>query len=303
MKNFTHYIAFALLAVAAAASPSCTKPAAHRELPTYRIGYMICNSEQETLERFRPLTALLSERLGVHFEALAIDTMNFPKQIDTLHFTHTNSLLYIMMSRHNGVDILAVEKRGELGARSKGLVVSRKKSGIKTINDLRGKTMLFGPMLAPTAFMSQVYALQQKGFDIDEDLASYHFPTGPYKHEKLIYAVNFGRYDAGAFPYYDFEIMARQGKVNREDFNILAEGPLIPYCNFGVTQQVDEALAESFKQILLSITKEDTVEIDGERVKVLSRAQLDGFQAATDTDFDIVRSMAKATNMPPYQEY
>ncbi len=287
------------------ATTSCQKNSDKKKTaaPTYTIGYMICNSRQETLNRFEPLTAYLSQKMGINLRGVAIDTMNFSKQIDSLDFTHTNSLLYIILSRHYGVDIIATEKRGELGNRSKGLVVALKKSGIKTIQDLKGKRMLFGPMLAPTAFMSQVYALQQKGFDIDNDLASYNFPSGPYKHEKLIYAVSFGQYDAGAFPYYDFEIMAKLGKVNRDDFNILAEAPLIPYCNFAVTQKVDEALAQKFKAALLEITENDTVEFDGERVKILKRADLQGFTAATDADFNIVRKMAKATNMPPYQEY
>jgi phosphonate transport system substrate-binding protein len=290
-------VSLALLFTSCSSEPASKKPA------TYKIGYMICNSEEETLARFVPLTAWLSKKMGVNFEAIAIDTLNFSEHIDSVDFTHTNSLLYTMYNRYNGLEILAVEKRGELGNRSKGLVVSLKKSGIKTIDDLKGKTMLFGPMLAPTAYMSQIYALKQKGFDVDEDLAFYTIPTGSFKHEKVIYGILFGAYDAGAFPYYDFEIMIKQGKVDKEKFNILAEGPLIPYCNFAVTQRVDDKFAQQFKKTLLSITEDDTVEINGERVKILERAQVDGFTTAVDADFDIVRQMAKATNMPPYQEY
>lgn len=274
------------------------------QVPTYRIGYMICNSEEETLQRFTPLTIYLSNKLGVRFEAVAIDTLKFSQEIDNLDFTHTNSLLYIMYNRLNGLEILAAEKRGELGAKSKGLVVSLKKSGITSLADLKGKSMIFGPMLAPTAFMSQTYILKKKGFLIDEDLAYYDFPTGSFKHEKVIYSVLFGKYDAGAFPYYDFEIMARQGKIDPEDFTILAEGPLIPYCNFAVTQKVDENLARRFKEALLAIKDTDMVEIEGgERVNILERAELQGFEDVADADFDIVRKMAKETNMPPYQEY
>ena len=272
-------------------------------LKTYRIGYMICNSEEETMDRFLPLTSYLSKAMGVKFEAVAVDTLNFGKEVENLDFTHTNSLLYVMLNRFNGVEILAAEKRGELGARSKGLVVALKKSGITKVEEMKDKTMFFGPMLAPTGFMSQVYALKQKGFDIDEDLAMYTFPTGTFKHEKIIYATLFERYDLGAFPYYDFEIMAKQGKVNKDDFTILAEGPLIPYCNFGVTQRVDEKFAQKFKKTLLAIAENDTAVYGNEQVDILERAQLQGFEDVTDAEFDIVRKMAKATNMPPYQEY
>lgn len=311
MPKFTFTIALALLALltcggcrdSASDHPQGPSPQTKAQLPTYRVGYMICNSAEETMYRFAPLTKYLGEQLGVHLEGVAINTLDFGDEIDNLDFTHTNSLLYIMYHRYNGLDILAVEKRGELGNRSKGIVAVRKDSGIKTLADLKGKTMIFGPMLAPTGYMSQIYALKKLGFDVDNDLSFYTIPTGSFKHEKVIYAVNFGKYDAGAFPYYDFEIMRKQGKVKAEKFRILAEGPLIPYCNYGVTQRVDDDLARRFKQALLAITPDDTVEFKGERLKVLTRAGLDGFTSARDADFDIVRKMAKETNMPPYQEF
>ncbi len=293
----------AILIGACDGPPEQSAVAPNTDGPVYRIGYMICNNKEETLGRFAPLTALLSQRLRVRLEPLAIDTLEFTSRINELDFTHTNSLLYIMLHRFHAVEVLAVEKRGELGDRSRGIIAALKKSGIETLDDLRGKSMIFGPMLAPTSYLSQLYVLKQNGIDIDRDLAIYNFPRGSYKHEKVIYGVYFGRYDAGAFPYYDYEIMIKQGKIDEDDFTVLAEGPLIPYCNFAYTQKVDPDFAKRFQQALLAITSEDTVEIDGQRVRVLERAQLDGFSAAKDSDFDIVRQMAKETNMPPYQRY
>jgi len=281
---------------------SCSSPPPE-QLPTYRIGYMICNSEKETKDRFMPLTKYLGEKLGVNFELIPIHTNEYMKEVDTLHFTHTNSLLYIMMQRFNGVEILAAEKRGSWGSRSQGVILALKDSGIKTIEDLRGKSMIFGPMLAPTGFMSQVDMLEQNGLDPEEDLAFYTIPPGSFKHEKVIYGVMFEKYDAGAIPIFDFETMAEEGRIDPEDFTIIAKAPAIPYCNFGVTQKVDEQFAQRFKNALLALTMEDTVEFNGEQVSVLARTLTDGYEAIEDSDFDIVREMAKRTNMPPYQEY
>ena len=183
---------------------SCSSPTPE-ELPTYRIGYMICNSQKETMDRFLPLTKYLGEKLGAKFEMVAIDTNEYMHQVDKLDFTHTNSLLYIMMHRFNGVEILAAEKRGSWGYKSQGIILTLKDSPIKTIQDLKGKTMIFGPMLAPTGFMSQVDLLEENGIDPEEDLAFYTIPGGSFKHEKVIYGVMFGKYDAGAIPIYDFE--------------------------------------------------------------------------------------------------
>jgi phosphonate transport system substrate-binding protein len=77
----------------------------------------------------------------------------------------------------------------------------------------------------------------------------------------------------------------------------------IPYCNFGVSQRIDDAFAKKFKEVVLGITENDTVEINGETVKVLNKALVDGYVDITDKDFDSVREMAKRTNMPPYQKF
>lgn len=297
LKRFSFFFLLLFLAV------SCGAPAPGKAKPKYRIGYMICNSEHETLQRFTPLTAFLSKKLGIALEPVAIDTVDFTKHIDELDFTHTNSLLYIIMNRNNGVDIVAAEKSGPFAARSKGSIAVLKNSPIKTIRDLKGKTMVFGPMLGPTAYMSQLDLLLKGGIDPENDLAFYSIPAGSYKHEKNIYGVLYGKYDAGAFPMLDFERMIKEGKIERDDFRIIAEGEPIPYCTFGFTQRVDEAIAKKFKKALLDLRKDDTVEVNGEVVKVLDRAQIDGYEDIQDKDYDVVREMARRTNMPPYQKY
>jgi len=282
---------------------SCQRPSGKTESRVYSIGYMICNSEQETLHRFRPLTAYLSKKLDVPFEARAIDTVDFTKEADKLDFTHTNSLLYVILHRNQGVEILAAERSGSLGARAKGLIIALKQGGPRSLRDLKGKTMVFGPMLGPTSYMAQLDLLLKNRIDPENDLASYAIPPGTFKHEKVIYGVMLGKYAAGAAPLLDFERMADDGRIDRNDFTILAESEPIPYCNFGVTQKVDDGLAKRFKQAVLAITKDTTVEVDGETVRVLERAGVDGYDNIQDRDVDSVREMAKRTNMPPYQRF
>jgi phosphonate transport system substrate-binding protein len=303
-RLFSLIVILLLISSCNSSKPDAAKQVeASKDLPTYRIGYMICNSENETNARFQPFTAYLSKQLHANFEMKAIDTTAFIKEVDTLDFTHTNSLLYIIMNRLHGVEILATEKKDSLGSRSQGVIITLAKSDIKTVEDLKGKSMLFGPTLAPTGFMSQVDVMLQHGVDPENDLAFYSVPKGSFKHEQVVYGVLFEKYDAGALPISDVENMAADNKIAMEDFRILAKAEPIPYCNFGVTQKVDPAFAEKFKQTILAITPTTTVEYNGETVKVLSRALVDGFEDAQDKDFDVVREMAKRVNMPPYQKY
>jgi len=270
-----------------------------------KIGYMNCNNEQETKHRFVPLTRYLSDKVGVEFVMVPVDTHDFEKRFNQgeFAFTHTNSLLYIILKERNNLKLLASEKRGNFGARSGGAIIARKGSGIENLQQIKGKKFAFGPMLAPTGYLAEYDLMLRSGIDPEKDFASYTIPSGSFKHEKLIYGVMFGEYDVSAATLMDLEVMTREGKITADDFTILAQTPLIPYCTFAAAANTDPAMFEKVRKALLELKPSDTAEVDGERVKVLKAAWIDGYEELTDKDYDPVREMAKRVNMPPYQQF
>ncbi len=163
--------------------------------------------------------------------------------------------------------------------------------------------MIFGPQLAPSGYLAQYDLMLQAGFDPEVDLDYYAIPRGAYKHEKVVYGVYFGDYDVAAAPVLDLEVMTREGKISADDFRVIAQSEIIPYCTFGAAKDVDQELVEKFRKALLDLTPETTVEINGETLKVLDAAWIDGFERLPDSDYDPIRVMAKRANMPPYQEF
>jgi phosphonate transport system substrate-binding protein len=270
-----------------------------------RIGYMNCNSEQETMARFLPLTRYLSQKTGVDFEAVPVDTHDYEKRFKAgeFTFTHTNSLLYIILQHNYQLDLLATEKRGRFGSRTAGSIIARKGSGITKLADIRGKSVVFGPMLAPTGYLAEYDLMLRSGIDPEKDLSYYAIPSGSFKHEKVVYGVLFGKFDVAAAPALDLEMMTKEGKITPDDFVILGQTPIIPYCTFGVAKGADPKLVEKVRKALLEIKPSDTVEIDGEKVKVLKSAWIDGFEELPDKEYDPIREMARRVNMPPYQKF
>jgi ABC-type phosphate/phosphonate transport system substrate-binding protein len=273
--------------------------------PKMKIGYMNCNNEQETTGRFVPMTRYLSEKTGVDFEFVPVDTNDFERRFKggEFAFTHSNSILYVILKEHHDLILLASEKRGKFGPRTAGTIIARKGSGITTFSDLKGKRLAFGPMLAPTGYMAEYDLLLRNGFDPEKDLAKWTIPNGSYKHEKVIFQVLYGEVDAAAAPILDLEVMTREGKITMDDFVILGQSPLIPYCTFGAAKNTDPKLVEKVRKALLELKPTDTVEVNGERVKVMKAAWIDGFEELQDKDYDPIREMAKRVNMPPYQKY
>ena len=269
-----------------------------------RIGFMICDSREQSRARFAPLTAYLTEKTGRKFEMVLANTFEFEDlaQQKKLDFVHVNSIIAIMLNKRFGMKLLAVDVRGRNGYKSTGTIISLKDSGIKTIEDMKGKSMIFGPALAPFGFMAQYALLLKHGFDPETDFSLYAIPMGSAKHEKVIYGVYFGKYDVGAAPRIDLDQMIEEHKVRKQDFNIIAESIPMPYCTIGAMSHVDPVLQEQVLDLLLNLKKDETVLVDGEVLKVLKRMWIDGFVKAVDKEYDPIRERLKLCNMAPYRK-
>ena len=270
-----------------------------------KIGFMICNSPKETTERFAPIAQYLSEKTGRRFNFIIANTFEFEDLIrdKKIDFFHGNSMLAITFNEKYAMQYLTVDKRGRNGYKSTGTIIALKSSGIKTYADLKDKKMVFGPALAPFGFMAQYDLMLDNGIDPEEDLAYYAIPWGSAKHDKVIYGVLFGRYDVGAAPRIDVDLMAQDGKINMDDFVIIGESEQMPYCTVAALAHADKDLAAKVKEALLNITYDDTVQMDGEVVKVLKAAWLDGWAEAVDSEYDIMRNKMKKLNMDPYKKF
>ncbi|RNC64661.1 MAG: phosphate/phosphite/phosphonate ABC transporter substrate-binding protein [Desulfuromonadales bacterium] len=300
--TLSRIIRFVFLVAVMAALTGCK---GEGKRPVFKIGYMLCNSEEETSRRFQPLTRYLSDACGVDFVMVPVDAHDFEKRFKAgdFAFTHTNSLLYVILRENHGVQLVASEKRGKFGSRSAGALIARKGSGIEKLSDIRGKRLAFGPMLAPTGYLAEYDLMLSAGINPEHDLATYSIPPGSFKHDKLIYGVLYGTYDVAAAPLLDLETMVRDGKVAADDFVILAQSKPIPYCTFAAAKGADPALVKKVREALLALKPTDTAEVDGERLKVQKAAWIDGYEELLDSDYDPIREMAKRVNMPPYQKY
>jgi phosphate/phosphite/phosphonate ABC transporter binding protein len=309
VKKFLKYFSIAclVLVTVSGCKPAAEAPdgkAAASDVKPLRIGYMICDGIEETRARFEPLTQYLQAASGMPFQAVYLNTFEVPEAFEAgeLDIVHSNSLLYVIM-HEKGLAPLAGEKRGSLGYQSAGGIVVKADSSIKTLADLAGKRMVFGPQLAPTGFLSQYELLLDAGIDPELDLEYYAIPWGAYKHEKVVYGVWLGAYDAAAVPLLDLEFMIKDRRIGPEDLRVIARGDPIPYCVFGVSPEVASDRVDKIRSLLFNLLPEDTVRVGEEVLSVLRRAQVDGFVPIADSDFDRVREMARKANMPPYQEF
>lgn len=270
-----------------------------------KIGFMICDSYEDSKARFEPFTNYLSEKTGRKFEMILGNTYEFEDMIKQkkIDFFHVNSLVAVTLKEYFDVNLLLVDVRGRDGHKASGTIISRKGSGIKTFDDMHGKTMVFGPALAPFGYMAQYSLMLENGFDPETDLKSYSIPSGSAKHDKVIYGVLYGQWDLGAAPRIDVDKMAKENKIDMDDFNIVAESEAMPYCTIGARKEIDPELTKLVADAALNLKKDETVLVNGEVLRVLERMWLDGFVKADDKEYDIIRERLKRANMAPYRKF
>ena len=305
MKKIVFYIIFLFLVFSFPLHNGYADTLPESSTKPIRIGYMICDSLEESRARFAPLTAWLHEKTGRQVKMIMGNTHEFEdllkeKKID---FFHVNSIIAVLLKKKYHADLLAVDIRGRHGHKASGTIIARRDSRIKTIDDMRGTSMIFGPALAPFGYMAQYALLLEKGFDPEKDFSYYAIPAGSAKHDKVIYGVQFGAFDVGAAPRIDLDRMADAGIINMDDFNIIAESEAMPYCTIGVGADVDLALKEQITQLLLGLTEDDTALVDGEVLKVLKRMLIKGFAPAIDSEYDSIRENLRRCNMAPYRTF
>jgi phosphonate transport system substrate-binding protein len=294
---------FASVLVLTGLGPSPAHSAAADKAPI-RIGYMICDSYEASKARFAPFTAYLAEKIGRPVEMILANTFDFEDLIkeNKVDFFHVNSIIAVLLKEKYQAELLAVDIQGRYGYKASGTLIALKESGITTIDDMRGKRMVFGPSLAPFGYMAQYAMLLDKGFDPESDFSYYAIPAGSAKHDKVIYGVLFGTYDVGAAPRIDLDRMADAGIIELDDFTIIAESEPMPYCTLGAAPSVDPALRKQVRDLALGLKADETVQVEGELLKVLKRMLINGFVPAVDSEYDPIRAALKRCNMAPYKK-
>jgi phosphonate transport system substrate-binding protein len=295
----------ALAALLPLLAAGCRGPSPEAPREKLHVGYMVCNSLAETRERFAPLSSYLGDRLGLEVVPHYINTSDFEKEVKKgyLQVAHTNSLVYVILAELHGWRPLAGEREGSHGSSTAGVVFVPAASPLRTLGDLKGKRFMFGPELAPMGFLAQYALLVDQGLDPELDLGLYSFTRGAFTHEKVVYSVLYGGYDAGAVPLLDLENMTEEGKISPQDYRILATSDYFPYCTFSSAPSLAADRAARLRQILLELPRDATARVDGEVLRVLERAGVDGFEVLEDSAYDPIRRLARKVNMPPYQKF
>jgi len=166
-------------------------------------------------------------------------------------------------------------------------IITRADSGIKKLEDLRGKTFAFGDPMSTSANVFPRKMFHDRGIDPVRDFKQILYSGG---HDATVLAVLNGKVDAGATyansPDSNDTAWMRYLK-NPEDakkIRAIAFSEPIPADNLVINGNLDKSTARRVEEIFLEMSRDPA----GKKM-LRDLYQIDGFVPASDKDYDSVR--------------
>lgn len=120
------------------------------------------------------------------------------------------------------------------------IVVTKKDSGIKSLEDIKGKTIAHTSASSNSGNLAPRAIFPQHGIVPDKDYTVVY--SG--KHDQSILGVAHGDYDAAPVASDVFNRMAEAGRINADEFNIVFTSPKFPTSSFGYAHNLHPDLVK-----------------------------------------------------------
>lgn len=162
----------------------------------------------------------------------------------------------------------------------KSVIVINSGSGIKTINDLKGKRLGFVNKQSTSGYMFPVIHLLDIGFDFDSDFASVEFFKS---HDKTLAALLNGKVDAIAIESKFYDQAKESGTIN-DSYPVIWQSEPIPEFPVVVSQKLPPELIIQLKEAFISVP-----------IGMLSLEGIpsNGYTLVQDSDYDRVKQVKK----------
>jgi phosphonate transport system substrate-binding protein len=226
---------------------------------------------KSVLDDYGPLFGAIERVHGIHFKLAMGDTYNAVVEgmvaghIDVAFF---GPVSFMEAKGRGAAELLAVEETGGKSIYHAG-IFHRKDSGMKTLTDLRGKSLALGDPKSASSFNVQVAMLVAAGIDPPRDLARIAMAGS---HSASLEELEAGHVDAAAASINAYDKAVEAGAIDPGKVALLVKSEAIPSppiaVRTGVPAAIKEKLRKAFHTIhqAKGVTKEMILGYGGKQV-------------------------------------
>jgi phosphonate transport system substrate-binding protein len=263
-----------------------------------RVGFVPAEDAQQVLQNAQPIIELLRQKLGMEIQPfVAADYTGIVEalRVKKLDVAFLAPASYVLAKNEANIKVILKSER-------KGIpyyyaaIITRADSGIKTLEDLRGRTFAFGDSLSTTGNVIPRKMLKERGIDPARDFKQILYAGA---HDATVLAVFNGKVDAGATyansPDSEDTAWIRYLKKPEDIRKIraIAFSEPIPADNLVISVDLDDGIAKKIGELFIELSR------DPKGKKMLRDLyQIDGFVPASDKDYDSVRRAFADAGIP-----
>jgi phosphonate transport system substrate-binding protein len=252
---------------------------------TVKIGLIPTEGGADILKRFQPLIEHLQKTLGIKVEGFSasdyagIITAMTHKHIDFAYFGPKS---YTDAADKAGAQAVALEMDKKRQPGYHGVIITKKDSGLKTIEQAKGKTFAFtdpnstSGFLVPNILFARDLKVKPENFFQKVSFSG--------SHGASILAVKNGSIAVAATNNIDLDRMAEKGQASWDDFNVIWRSDLIPGSPMCVRKDLPESLKAAFAGALLMFNSNKMG---------LEKLQNGGYTFADDSTYDVIRYLKR----------
>jgi phosphonate transport system substrate-binding protein len=254
-----------------------------------RVGFVPAEDAQQVIQNAQPIVEILRKQLGMEVQPfVATDYTGVVEalRVNKLDVAFLTPASYVLAKNEANVRVaLKSERKGS--PYYYAAIITRADSGIRTLDDLRGKTFAFGDPVSTSANVFPRKMLHERGIDPVRDFKQILYSGG---HDATVLAVLNRKVDAGATyansPDNNDTAWMRYLKHPDDVKKIrpIAFSEPIPADNLVMNGSLDPAIAKKIEEIFLDLSRDPK----GKQM-LRDLYQIDGFVPATDQDYDSVR--------------
>jgi len=269
--NIKTLIAAGIAATMLTGTASASLPDGSKEHPLRVLMIPADTGSNDVTEDYKPVFNGITKNYGIYFDVKAGNSYSAVVEglcNNQADIAWLGASTFGEANEKCGVDLLAVDvKKGDSSYYSG--IFTRKDQGIKSLSDLKGKSMAFGSTSSTSSFNFPVAMLIADGIDPVKDLNKVIIAGS---HSASLAALAEGKVDAAAASYNSFGKAVKKGAIDAAKFMPLAKSQPIPNppmaMNKGLSTDLKKKLRDAFNNIH---TKIDPAKIRGYGGKKVDR--------------------------------